>query len=84
MLVLLARRRDVRVPALGEPAAGELDVALVERRLDLQEEHGLFDVQHLRHDPLTVPSSGNTVPSAPVLPARRPLQPRRAGIRTGT
>ena len=78
MLELAAWRRDVRVPDLREPAAGELDVALVERRIDLQEEHGLFDVQHLRHDPHTVPSR------EPGLPARRPLQPRRAGIRART
>jgi hypothetical protein len=55
VLVLLAGRGDVRMPALRHPPAGELDVALVERRLQLQEEHGLFDVQHLRHDPHTVP-----------------------------
>ena len=35
-------------------AARDLDVALVEGRLDLEEEHGLFDVQHLRHDPSTL------------------------------
>ena len=77
VLELLAGRRDVRVPALGQPAARELDVALVERRLDLQEEDGLLDVQHLRHDRPTVASGRVTrVPSALAsLPARRPLLP---------
>ena len=56
VLELLAGRRDVGMPPLGLPAPRELDVALVERRVDLQEEHGLFDVQHLRHDRLTVAS----------------------------
>ena len=51
VLELAARRGDVRVPALGQLAARELDVALVERRIDLQEQDGLLDVQHLRHDP---------------------------------
>ena len=35
VLELLAGRRDVGVPLLGEPPARLLDVALVERRLDL-------------------------------------------------
>ena len=66
VLVLLAGRRDVRMPLLREAAARELDVALVERWVDLQEKDGLFNIQHLRHDPLTVPRAGNTgVPSAP-------------------
>ena len=39
------------MPALGQLAARELDVALVERRIDLEEQDGLLDVQHLRHDP---------------------------------
>jgi hypothetical protein len=38
-------RRDVRVPALGHPAARELHVALVERRLELQQEQMLLDVE---------------------------------------
>ena len=54
MLELLARRGDVRVPALGLATPRELDVALVERRLDLEEEDRLLDVQDLRHDPFTV------------------------------
>src|SRR5215218_2917741 len=49
MLELLARRRDVGMPLLREPAPGELDLALVERRLDLQEEDGLLDVDDLWH-----------------------------------
>ena len=52
VLELAPGRRDVGMPALRHPAARELDVALVERRLDLQEQDGLLDVQHLRHDPL--------------------------------
>jgi hypothetical protein len=56
VLELLAGRRDVGVPALGLAPACELDVALVERWLDLQEENGLFDVQHLRHDRETLAS----------------------------
>ena len=54
VLELPAGRRDVRVPDLREPAPGELDVALAERRLDLQQEHSLLDVQHLWHDRSTV------------------------------
>jgi hypothetical protein len=49
VLELLPGRRDVGMPLLGEAAARELDVALVERRVDLQEEDGLLDVHHLRH-----------------------------------
>ena len=37
------------MPALGELAAGELDVSLVERRIDLQQEDGLLDVDDLWH-----------------------------------
>ena len=77
VLELAAGRRDVRVPDLGELAARELDVALVERRIDLQEEHGLFDVQHLRHDPHTVPSaaghSGVAGAATPTTSPRRQL-----------
>ena len=49
MLMLAALRRDVRMPALGEPAAGELDVALVKRRLQLQQEERLFEIKNLGH-----------------------------------
>ena len=60
---LLAGRGEVGVPDLGLPAACQLDVALVERRLELQEEQRLLDVQDLRHRPLTVngdPHEGTT------------------------
>ena len=54
MLHLAPGRRDVGVPALRHPAARELDRALVERRLELQEEDGLLDVEDLGHEPSTV------------------------------
>jgi hypothetical protein len=37
------------VPLLGEATTRELDIALVERRLDLQKEHRLLDVDDSRH-----------------------------------
>jgi hypothetical protein len=46
------RRGDIRMPDLREPPTCQLDVALVERRLDLQQQHGLLDVQPLWHDRL--------------------------------
>ena len=52
VLVLAPGRRDVGVPALRHPAARELDGALVERRLQLEEQHGLLDVQELGHNHL--------------------------------
>ena len=55
MLELLAGRRDVGVPALGHPPPRELHVALVERRLELQQEQLLLDIQDRRgHDPTTL------------------------------
>ena len=54
VLELAPGRRDVGMPELREPAPRELDVALAERRLDLEQEDGLLDVQHLWHDLLTV------------------------------
>ena len=63
VLELLARRRDVGVPDLRHPAARQLDLALVERRLDLQQQQRLFDVEHVRHEPTrvsTVMPIGNT------------------------
>jgi hypothetical protein len=54
VLELPARRGDIGVPALGLAPARKLDRALVERRIDLQEEDGLLDVQHVRHDPSTL------------------------------
>jgi hypothetical protein len=50
VLDLLAGRREVRVPHLRLPPARELDVALLERGLELQQEQRLFDVEDLRHD----------------------------------
>ncbi len=50
VLELPPGRRDVWMPHLGEPAPRELDVALVERRLDLKEQDRLLDVQHLCHE----------------------------------
>jgi hypothetical protein len=49
VLVRAARRRDVRMPALGHAPARELHGALVERRLELEQEDRLFDVEDLRH-----------------------------------
>ena len=51
VLGLLAGRCDVGMPALGHPPAGELDLARVERRLELQEEQGLLDIEDRGHDP---------------------------------
>ena len=52
--------RDVGVPALGHPPARELHVALVERRLELQQEQLLLDVEDRRgHDPTTLASRGD-------------------------
>ena len=50
VLVLAAGRRDVGMPALGHPTARELDGTLIERRLELQEEERLFDVEDPWHD----------------------------------
>ncbi|MCW3023482.1 MAG: UDP-N-acetylmuramate dehydrogenase [Conexibacter sp.] len=49
VLELLAGWGQVRMPHLGLLAAGQLDVALLEGRLELQEEQRLFDVEDLRH-----------------------------------
>jgi len=49
MLVAATGRCDVRVPALGHPPARELHVALIEGRLELQQEQGSFDVEDARH-----------------------------------
>ncbi len=51
VLVLASGWRDVGVPALGHAPARELHVALVERRLELQQEQMLLDVEDRgRHD----------------------------------
>jgi hypothetical protein len=49
VLELLPGRRDVGMPLLGQAPARELDVALVERRIDLQQEDRLLDVDDLGH-----------------------------------
>ncbi len=54
MLVLTTRRGDIGMPALCHPPARELDAALIKRRLELQQEHCLFDVEDPWHDSLTV------------------------------
>jgi hypothetical protein len=54
MLVLATGRRDVRVPALGHPPTGELDLALVERRLELEEEQRLFEIEDPGHEGQTL------------------------------
>jgi hypothetical protein len=54
VLVLTARRGDIRVPALGHPAAGKLHATLIKRRIQLEEEHRLFDIEDPWHDSLTV------------------------------
>ena len=45
VLELPSRRREVGVPALGHPPARELDVALVERRLELEQQQVALDVK---------------------------------------
>ena len=62
VLVLASGRRDVGVPALGHPPAGQLDGALIERRLELQQEEGLFDVEDASHDPVTLASAERSGP----------------------
>ena len=59
VLVLAPGRRDVGVPALRHPAPRELHGALVERRLQLEEQDRLLDVQELRHEPSTVPAGSS-------------------------
>jgi hypothetical protein len=49
VLELLSGRGYVGVPALGEPSPCKLDIALLERRFDLDEENRLLDVDDLRH-----------------------------------
>ena len=69
MLELPPGGRDVGVPALGHPAARELHVALVERRLELQQEHVLLDVEDGRgHDPTTLATRRPATDRYPALP----------------
>src|SRR6185437_14826075 len=63
VLELASGGRDVRVPALGHAPARELNVALVERRLQLQEQQVLSYVEDCRrHDPTTLASSTRSYP----------------------
>src|SRR3954464_13104227 len=48
VLELLAGRGEVGVPDLGQTPARQLDVALAERRLELEEKHPLFEVEDVR------------------------------------
>jgi hypothetical protein len=50
VLVAASGRGNVRVPALGHPAPGQLHRALVERGLELEQQQRSFDVQDARHD----------------------------------
>src|SRR6266508_1805197 len=88
VLELLAGRRDVRVPDLGHPAPGELDLPFAERRLELQKKERLLDVQNRRHSRSTVavePSAARCraarsgVAAGAALLARPRAQPRRGG-----
>ena len=45
MLVLAPGRGDVRVPALGHAPARELDITHTERRLQLEQEHRLLEIE---------------------------------------
>jgi hypothetical protein len=54
VLELAPGRREVGVPDLGQPTARQLDVALVERRLELQEEERLLDLEHCGHEHPTI------------------------------
>jgi hypothetical protein len=49
VLVLAPWRRDVGVPTLRHSPPSQLDGALVERRLELQQEQGLFQVEDASH-----------------------------------
>ena len=54
VLVLASGRRDVRVPALGHPAPGELHRTLIKWWLKLQEKKRLLDVEDPWHDSFTL------------------------------
>ena len=51
MLVLASGWGDVRMPPLGHAPARKLNGPLIERRLELQEEHRLLYVEDPSHDP---------------------------------
>ena len=85
VLELPTSRGNVGVPALGRPPAGQLHIALVKRRLDLQSEHLLLNVEdHSRHATQHVTEPSTRYCGLP-RPARRPRSsgPRpRPGGRT--
>jgi len=65
--------RDVTLARQISDAARELDVALVEGRLELQEEQRLLDVEHCGHEPPTIAPRAlrGRGPGAPVHPPHR-------------
>src|SRR6185312_10588962 len=63
VLELAPGRRDVGVPALGHAPTSELYVALVERRLELQQEQVLVYIEDGRgHDPTTLATVARSYP----------------------
>lgn len=46
------------MPPLGHAATGELNVALVEGRVELEQEKRLFEIEETSHDQLTLAASG--------------------------
>ena len=81
VLELAALRGDVRVPALGHAPARELHVALVERRLELQQEQMLLDVEDRgRHDQITLAAvEGHVAPAGSTWRRRTPAASSRLG-----
>src|SRR6202030_1293774 len=82
VLELAPGGRDVGVPALGHPPSRELHVALVERSLELQQEHVLLDVEDVAgHDPTTVATAPNVGPGpvGPACPRASVHEPHPAG-----
>jgi hypothetical protein len=47
------------MPALGHPPPCQLNIALLERRLQLEEEQSLFDVEDPNHE-MTTLATGDT------------------------
>ncbi len=59
VLVLLADRGEVGVPALGHRAARGLHIFLAERGREFEEQHELFDVHHRGHKKAGYPGARN-------------------------